>query len=502
MRSGSSSDTGQNLRALRPTACGGCAAAYWRHVRRRDAQLRGHDRDRGRRGRVHEQRRRPVTGTTLYDIDTSLDDLVIQNPPNSGRSSSRSDLGTETASLVGSTSAPSEHQRRVRRDDGAEGQRGDARHSARGRPDDGRDGDARKDRRPEDDPRNRGLSRRTGPEGARCGGPLLSRNAACTWPALPSRLCRPPSSCGSRSRSSSSPGSWAPRPARHRAAPRRLRDRAWARAAVPRWRDAGSGRRRVPDRRPQPIDRDRYGFDDIEETKTRGVLPRAPVAVSRLCRRARGARRARSAGLVRREPHGLGLALGRDAPGSGRRFYEAASELAEKPVSVACDEARATTSAMSSTRTAFAIIGGDRTYVTPEICFALYRLAFEGEERGSTTGRAVAVLAHEAWHLEEGERDEATTECYALQSGVELGQLLGLDEDVARRLMAQQLTENRLRGLQTVQVPRLGRVPRRRAARPKSDLSRVSLTSRARSVAGCQGARVSASPRAPARTRP
>ena len=66
-------------------------------------------------------------------------------------------------------------------------------------------------------------------------------------------------------------------------------------------------------------------------------------------------------------------------------------------------------------------------YVTPEICFALHRLAFEGEVRGSRTGRALAVLAHEAWHLR-GESDEGTAECYALQSGVELGQRLGLDE--------------------------------------------------------------------------
>ncbi len=42
-------------------------------------------------------------------------------------------------------------------------------------------------------------------------------------------------------------------------------------------------------------------------------------------------------------------------------------------------------------------------------------------------------------------RDEGTTECYALQSGVELGERLGLSEGTARRLMLQQLTENALR---------------------------------------------------------
>jgi hypothetical protein len=91
-----------------------------------------------------------------------------------------------------------------------------------------------------------------------------------------------------------------------------------------------------------------------------------------------------------------------------------------------------------------AAIGGEIAFLVPERCYDLYRLAFEDEVRGSQTGRAIAVLAHEAWHLH-GVRDEGTTECRALQSGVGLGQRLGLSEETARRLMRQQLTENALR---------------------------------------------------------
>ena len=69
---------------------------------------------------------------------------------------------------------------------------------------------------------------------------------------------------------------------------------------------------------------------------------------------------------------------------------------------------------------------------------------------GSRTGRAIAVLAHEAWHLR-GEADEGTTECYALQSGVGLGRRLGLDDGTARQLMRQQLTENALRGVESIE---------------------------------------------------
>ena len=44
-----------------------------------------------------------------------------------------------------------------------------------------------------------------------------------------------------------------------------------------------------------------------------------------------------------------------------------------------------------------------------------------------------------------GSRDEGTTECYGLQSGVEIGRRLGLSEETARQLMRQQLAENALR---------------------------------------------------------
>ena len=98
-----------------------------------------------------------------------------------------------------------------------------------------------------------------------------------------------------------------------------------------------------------------------------------------------------------------------------------------------------------------AIVGGDRAYLTPERCYDLYRLAFEDEVTWSRTARALAVLAHEAWHLR-GVGDEATAECYALQSGVELGRRLGLSQGTAERMMRQQLAENALRGAGTAEA--------------------------------------------------
>lgn len=87
-------------------------------------------------------------------------------------------------------------------------------------------------------------------------------------------------------------------------------------------------------------------------------------------------------------------------------------------------------------------IGGTNAFLTPAICYRLHRLAFEDDEGAfSQTARAIAVLAHEAWHLR-GERDEGVTNCYAFQSGVALGQRLGLSEGTAARMMRQQLVDN------------------------------------------------------------
>jgi len=87
-------------------------------------------------------------------------------------------------------------------------------------------------------------------------------------------------------------------------------------------------------------------------------------------------------------------------------------------------------------------VGGRNAYLTPQICYRLYRLAFKDDEGAfSQTARAIAVLAHEAWHLR-GETDEGVTNCYAFQSGVALGRRLGLSDGTAARMMRQQLADN------------------------------------------------------------
>lgn len=236
-----------------------------------------------------------------------------------------------------------------------------------------------------------------------------------------------------------------------------------------------------PDRGPQPADRERFGYggetDDLILVRAGGEelwLPYAGETEEELSElvaealegeeeaeadpdlRAPAARRRAP---LRRLLTGLGVAgalalavwlaegrtgwNGLDAATREEAealFSSEASRIAGKEVTIHCDTAGDRVGIVQHADGA-AVVGGDTAFLTPERCLDLYRLAFRGEVSSSQTGRAVAVLAHEAWHLR-GVRDEGATECYALQSGVALGQRLGLPEDTARQLMRQRLAEN------------------------------------------------------------
>jgi len=200
----------------------------------------------------------------------------------------------------------------------------------------------------------------------------------------------------------------------------------------------------TPDRGPQPIDRERFGYlgwpdedeDEEEVEDARRLWP--PIR-----------RFLVGLGVI----GGLALAFwfvesrtGWDSlPVETRaeaqdRFSEEASRIAGKEVRIRCDESGDYVGAVQHAD-GVATVGGALAYLTPERCLDLYRLAFEGEVRSSQTARAIVVLAHEAWHLR-GVRDEGATECYAFQSGVRLGERLGLSAGRAEQLMRQQFTEN------------------------------------------------------------
>jgi len=120
-----------------------------------------------------------------------------------------------------------------------------------------------------------------------------------------------------------------------------------------------------------------------------------------------------------------------------QRFTAEAARIADGPVTVECDDGYAFTG-VGSDAAGVAFIPRRLAYLQPTICRSLYRIAFEHKVGDRDDAAfAISVLAHEATHLR-GVRNEAETECYALQEGVELGRRLGLDAATARALMRSQ----------------------------------------------------------------
>jgi hypothetical protein len=121
-----------------------------------------------------------------------------------------------------------------------------------------------------------------------------------------------------------------------------------------------------------------------------------------------------------------------------KRFTAEAGRIAGRPVRMICDSDYAFTG-VGSDAAGIAFIPRGLAYLEPTVCRSLYRIAFQHHVGARDDAAfAITVLAHEATHLR-GVRDEAETECYALQEGVALGERLGLTRATAGALMRAQL---------------------------------------------------------------
>jgi hypothetical protein len=118
-----------------------------------------------------------------------------------------------------------------------------------------------------------------------------------------------------------------------------------------------------------------------------------------------------------------------------------AERIAGHPVRVRCDTAGTHVGAVQEAD-GVAVVGGTDAWLTPAICFRLERLIDHHDTNSfNPAGRAIAVLAHESWHLH-GVAAEGLANCYAFQSGVGIGTRLGLSLSRARALMREQLANN------------------------------------------------------------
>jgi hypothetical protein len=140
-------------------------------------------------------------------------------------------------------------------------------------------------------------------------------------------------------------------------------------------------------------------------------------------------------------PHGWDAVPAENRARAEALFSREATRIADHPVSIGCDTSGDFVGFVQDAD-GLAFVGGTHAYLTPSICDTLYQLAFKHRVQSfPRTARAIAVLAHESWHLR-GVRDEGLANCYGFQSGVQIGVNLGLSENDARAMMREQLATN------------------------------------------------------------
>lgn len=139
-------------------------------------------------------------------------------------------------------------------------------------------------------------------------------------------------------------------------------------------------------------------------------------------------------------PHGWNAVSHANRARAQAVFAREASRIAGHPAAIVCDTSFKHVGIVQDADGS-AQVGGRVAYLLPSLCDDLYQLRFKHRVRASQTGRAIAVLAHESWHLN-GISDEGLANCYAFQSGVAVGVDLGLSEPRARALMREQLANN------------------------------------------------------------
>jgi hypothetical protein len=140
-------------------------------------------------------------------------------------------------------------------------------------------------------------------------------------------------------------------------------------------------------------------------------------------------------------PHGWKAVSAENQARAEAVFSAAATRIAGHPAAVVCDTSGRHVGVVQDADGA-ANVGGRVAYLVPRLCDELYQLRFKHRVRSfSQTARAIAVLAHEAWHLN-GIGNEGLANCFGFQSGVQVGVELGLSESRARSMMREQLATN------------------------------------------------------------
>jgi hypothetical protein len=119
-----------------------------------------------------------------------------------------------------------------------------------------------------------------------------------------------------------------------------------------------------------------------------------------------------------------------------------ASKIAGHSARVQCDTSGKHVG-IASDADGLAQVGGRQAWLTPAICYSLYQVIAgkPGADVSPQSGQALAVFAHESWHLR-GVTLEGLANCFGYQSAVDAGTAFGLSRTSAWQLEREQLADN------------------------------------------------------------
>ena len=119
-----------------------------------------------------------------------------------------------------------------------------------------------------------------------------------------------------------------------------------------------------------------------------------------------------------------------------------ASKIAGHSARVQCDTSGKHVG-IASDADGLAQVGGRQVWLTPAICYSLYQVIAgrPGADVSPRSGQALAVFAHESWHLH-GVTLEGLANCFGYQSAVDAGIAFGLSRASAWQLEREQLADN------------------------------------------------------------
>ncbi len=214
------------------------------------------------------------------------------------------------------------------------------------------------------------------------------------------------------------------------------------------WLRAATHAPRTRGRAPQPVDLERFGWPgEAPEEDDPAFWSSPPVPRAKHLWLRRLAASLAVVAFVALVAWGVGIRRGWSSLDASTRarvervISHQAAAIAGHQVQVRCDTSGTHVGSVQEAD-GVAQVGGTRAWLTPSICFRLYRVIDHHDSNlFAPTGRAIAVLAHESWHLHRV-TSEGLANCYAFQSGVVIGARLGLSESRAYALMREQLANN------------------------------------------------------------